>query len=89
MRLVDGVRVAGEAGLLGGGGGGALGEGVVVVVGEDDEARRGQGVVGALLVGAGDVGEGVAEGRLDEGIRVDLGAAAKECKLARVWDERI
>ena len=49
--------------------------GVVVVVGEDDEAGGCQGVVWAALVDAGDVGEGVGEGGLDEGVRVDFGAA--------------
>lgn len=48
---------------------------VVVVVGKDDEACRGHAVTGALAGDAVNVGEGIAERRLHEGVGVDFGSA--------------
>jgi hypothetical protein len=51
---------------------------VVIIICEDDETSRCQAVTGTLSSDTVDVGESIAESRLDKGVWVDLSSAAEE-----------
>lgn len=81
-RLIGALERDGELGEAAGGGSGTgTGRGVrvVVVVGEDDEARRldaaGRGRAPARRKEVVDVGKGVTESCLDEGVGTNGGAS--------------